>query len=514
MKKMKTLKLPGMSEVYKVYDEEAIRTINGAKPDEEGNIEVEASDGLPADATPNQQLVTDAEGNVKWEDRTHYKWDRITLKINPQNSSPLTSGEGYIFNSGTDNSQQAEAFSMLDKEMQDAFYNRTKYTNGYVLYLDGERFDLTARRIPVTFSDLRVYPFKIWLFQHGDTLTVEIEYYDNLEHTFEWVLENPQLKKLDEVFIPDTIARMVDLNNNKPTVPARGNLIIEWDGVITDRQKIFMQDTNDLFYKVSDTSPSFDEVEKVSAGTFVNDTVVETFEAGTNCYNIGTRAIIVTSPGLCVTSDGHEFEAKSAGVYLWRSAPDRFTNRCEIVGMIPDRGLRLYSSNGTPRDITVDETGVPIITDPYNTENTLSVPAIESAQVGQTIAVKSVDENGKPIEWEAVDMGAGGSASTSMLINLTYDGTKYVCSPNFATIKEYLMTASLDDWPIVQMKHDELDMANNTIKRTIYTATGMGHADDIIKHEMKWIDFMFTLSDGRAVTIRYNSDNTIAEVSK
>lgn len=110
--------------------------------------------------------------------------------------------------------------------------------------------------------------------------------------------------------------------------------------------------------------------------------------------------------------------------------------------------------------------------------------------------------------------GAGGSSSTSMLINLTYDGTKYVCSPNFATIKEYLMTASLDDWPIVQMKHDALDIANNTIKRTIYTATGMGHADDIIKHEMKWIDFMFTLSDGRAVTIRYNSDNTIAEVSE
>lgn len=32
-----------------------------------------------------------------------------------------------------------------------------------------------------------------------------------------------------------------------------------------------------------------------------------------------------------------------------------------------------------------------------------SVPVIQSAAVGQTIMVKSVDENGKPTEWEIVD---------------------------------------------------------------------------------------------------------------
>lgn len=29
---------------------------------------------------------------------------------------------------------------------------------------------------------------------------------------------------------------------------------------------------------------------------------------------------------------------------------------------------------------------------------------VEKAKVGQTIVVKAVDENGKPTEWEAVDM--------------------------------------------------------------------------------------------------------------
>lgn len=32
-----------------------------------------------------------------------------------------------------------------------------------------------------------------------------------------------------------------------------------------------------------------------------------------------------------------------------------------------------------------------------------AIPVPASATVGQTIAVKSVDENGKPTEWEAVD---------------------------------------------------------------------------------------------------------------
>jgi hypothetical protein len=32
-----------------------------------------------------------------------------------------------------------------------------------------------------------------------------------------------------------------------------------------------------------------------------------------------------------------------------------------------------------------------------------TIPAIQTAQVGQTIIVKSVDENGKPTKWEAID---------------------------------------------------------------------------------------------------------------
>lgn len=41
-----------------------------------------------------------------------------------------------------------------------------------------------------------------------------------------------------------------------------------------------------------------------------------------------------------------------------------------------------------------------------------SIPAIQTAEVGQAIVVKAVDENGKPTEWETADMSSGGGKTT------------------------------------------------------------------------------------------------------
>jgi hypothetical protein len=61
-----------------------------------------------------------------------------------------------------------------------------------------------------------------------------------------------------------------------------------------------------------------------------------------------------------------------------------------------------------PEIKTLDETFIPT-----------SVPVIQSAQVGQTIVVKSVDENGKPTEWEAVD--GGGSGGGPLRLDVDWD---------------------------------------------------------------------------------------------
>lgn len=47
----------------------AVQTVNGEAPDENGNVHVS---GLPEGASANQQLVTDKDGVVKWEEKPFY----------------------------------------------------------------------------------------------------------------------------------------------------------------------------------------------------------------------------------------------------------------------------------------------------------------------------------------------------------------------------------------------------------------------------------------------------------
>lgn len=47
-----------------------------------------------------------------------------------------------------------------------------------------------------------------------------------------------------------------------------------------------------------------------------------------------------------------------------------------------------------------------------------TVPVIQSASIGQTVVVKTVDENGKPTEWEAADITPSDSEVIDMMIEL------------------------------------------------------------------------------------------------
>jgi hypothetical protein len=63
-----------------------------------------------------------------------------------------------------------------------------------------------------------------------------------------------------------------------------------------------------------------------------------------------------------------------------------------------------------------------------------SIPAPATAQVGQTIVVKEVDESGKPVSWECVDLPAGGSGGEQWeLIAEKYTVEEEVASVTFNT---------------------------------------------------------------------------------
>lgn len=56
-----------------------------------------------------------------------------------------------------------------------------------------------------------------------------------------------------------------------------------------------------------------------------------------------------------------------------------------------------------------------------------AIPAPETAEVGQVIAVKAVDGSGKPTEWEAVDIsGGGGTKEWAKLVDYEFDETNTV----------------------------------------------------------------------------------------
>lgn len=108
---------------------------------------------------------------------------------------------------------------------------------------------------------------------------------------------------------------------------------------------------------------------------------------------------------------------------------DGTTFKASLQMISPDKavfgtGAILVGTKYRAHTITIDADGY-VTQDPYNLGNEIDskITAPVSAEIGQTIVVKSVDENGKPIEWEAIDFptnATGGSytlptASTNVL---------------------------------------------------------------------------------------------------
>lgn len=116
----------------------------------------------------------------------------------------------------------------------------------------------------------------------------------------------------------------------------------------------------------------------------------------------GTEGLIV----------GETYGFVSAGLGIRRSKPYEKVYRALRVVEIRDKNYARF----------IDDSATII---PSN------VPFIQSAQVGQTIAVKSVDENGKPTEWETVD----GSKDTISLVDQVNGYTYIACmrDGNFVT---------------------------------------------------------------------------------
>lgn len=120
-----------------------------------------------------------------------------------------------------------------------------------------------------------------------------------------------------------------------------------------------------------------------------------------------------------------------------------------------------------------------------------TVPVIQSAQIGQTIAVKSVDENGKPTEWEAVDGG-----TPMVLYFTTEDGYLYHDASTVKVTMMEVLQATLVGRSIIVYKKDGAGIIK------FYT----GVTFDVQSGE--YVEFnLFEVSGGNVShTLRYTSE--------
>lgn len=100
-------------------------------------------------------------------------------------------------------------------------------------------------------------------------------------------------------------------------------------------------------------------------------------------------------------------------------------NPQKIIEEIPEGGggNSVYFSEEEPTDAKTGDFWYDESEGESEEANADYIPVPQSANIGQTIVVKEVDENGKPTKWEAVDLPSGGSSDGDFFIvkELNYD---------------------------------------------------------------------------------------------
>lgn len=102
---------------------------------------------------------------------------------------------------------------------------------------------------------------------------------------------------------------------------------------------------------------------------------------------------------------------------------------------------------------------------PDTIARTADVPSIQTATVGQTIAVKAVDENGKPTEWEAVDAGGGSGGAGNLVITVkeldNSNSTINSANMTYAEIKAAIEAGTLENITVKFPEEDGILFASS-----------------------------------------------------
>jgi hypothetical protein len=358
--------------------------------------------GLPEGGDPHRQLVTDENGVTAWSERLAYK---------TQNKTSLwmmDAVEGSI-----DAPYMVEDLPLLVEEetyyvvFDGIEYSCIAHTLGENIFLGNASFinNIDTGEPFIIIYNTRLLSGIIAIFESG-THSIEIKKYEDV------------YKALDAEYLPDVV----------PVAKEKSRPIAFDTSTGSDR---YVYDVFcDIESVVYGAEYTFDIV-VTGSGTYLNkqylakSQTVKAIAIETNDRE-GNPAVEFnfSDVWLLETADGAYHMAGMSSVIFYDDyvyCPIGATTSASYIADVSIKTdvpsvekrialdkVRLWdeSDDSFKRfDLTVGASGVPKLTNADDAADISVIPVIQSAQIGQTLVVKAVDENGKPTEWEAVDGG-------------------------------------------------------------------------------------------------------------
>ena len=362
---------------------------------------VEVPEGLPTENAANQYLVSDKDANVHGARMPMYS--NYTLSLCASATITL-------------NGSSHPAIAMSKRYEEAGEY---KVSFGYIEwdgvaqvapFGDGDLYLGNVSAISSDYEETK-YPELNWCILGINNNTAYM--YTTITGTYSIKIyyAYTDIKTLDPVFIPESIARTVDvdakiadINQLPETTASHQQLVTDANGVAKWENKPFYDESDILYngypkYAFGYAKLSFVLKEDVEYKLgYIND---EGNAVGSAMPYVATR----NTYGIIGFSDDNE----TRGFRLEYSESDGYcyfypegTVFKDGEPETSDDGTYAYTSKvmlviGYANDADV---GVVPLPEKYLPS---TVPVIKSASVGQTIVVKAVDEDGKPTEWEAAD---------------------------------------------------------------------------------------------------------------
>lgn len=251
-------------------------------------------------------------------------------------------------------------------------------------------------------------------------------------HTFSIIGLVTEVVKIDEKYLPDTVATKSDVESTQKVLDGVFSSVATFTFDKQTSGKDIVVFNAFYYYKMSDFNPAPEDVISFK-GTTEFGTEYSEINIGNNCVEYGRRFIIVASAGGCslpVTETvTRSFTAPSAGLYAMYTIdnPHQTAGTAEFIikpssGSSYVTGLLLKSSTaGSTKKFritvnddynvsatnTSDSVSKALATTEY-VDNSVSNPLnITSATVGQIAKISAVDSDGKPTAWEPVDIPSG-----------------------------------------------------------------------------------------------------------